>query len=147
RAMKENQEQYTLAWASEMTEIPEDVIFELSKDYATRGPAVLGWGFGGLDKLANSDIAGHAGETLGSLTGNFGRLGGGVGAVTQHASTWTAELNEWPLPEGFEETPLEVPTSDFREGKGSVRAVINVGNTLQQHFANMNKTEKWIESL
>src|SRR5699024_1252475 len=60
RAIKENQEQYTLAWASEMTEIPEDVIFELSKDYATRGPAVIGWGFGGLDKLANSDIAGHA---------------------------------------------------------------------------------------
>lgn len=147
RAIKENQKQYTLSWASEMTEIDEDVIFELSKDYATRGPAVIAWGFGGLDKLANSDIAGHAGGILGSLTGNFGRVGGGVGAVTHHASTWTAELNEWPLPEQFKETPLEVPTSDFREGKGSVRAVINVGNTLQQHFANMNKTEEWIDSL
>lgn len=146
-ALKENQKQYTLSWASEMTEIDEDVIYQLTKDYATRGPAVIGWGFGGLDKLTNSDIAGHAGGILGSLTGNFGRVGGGVGAVTHHASTWTAELNTWPLPEEFQETPLEVPTSDFRKGEGSVRAVINVGNTLQQHFANMNKTEEWIESL
>src|SRR5699024_5691989 len=43
RAIKENQKQYTLSWASEMTEIDEDVIFELSKDYATRGPAVIAW--------------------------------------------------------------------------------------------------------
>ncbi len=145
--IKENQKQYTLSWASEMTEIEEDVIYQLAKDYATRGPAVIGWGFGGIDKLTNSDIVGHAGGILGSLTGNFGRVGGGVGAVTHHASTWSAELNTWPLPEEFKETPVEVPTSDFRKGEGSVRAVINVGNTLQQHFANMKKTEEWIDSL
>ncbi|MBY7142062.1 molybdopterin-dependent oxidoreductase [Virgibacillus sp. NKC19-3] len=146
-ALKENQKPYTLSWAAKMTNIDEDVIYELTKDYATRGPAVLGWGFGGLDKLTNADIAGHAGGILGSLTGNFGRVGGGVGAVTHHASAWGAELNAWPIPAEFQETPLEVPTSDFREGKGSVKAVINVGNTLQQHFANMNKTEEWIDSL
>lgn len=146
-ALKENQKQYTLKWAAEKTDVEEDVIYELAKEYATGGPAVLGWGFGGLDKLSNADVVGHAGAILATLTGNLGRIGGSVGALTHHAAAWNAELNPWTFPEKFESTPLEMPTSDMREKDSSVKAVINVGNTLQQHFANLHKTEEWIDEL
>lgn len=154
--LKENQRQYSSSWAAEKTEIDEDIIIELTKDYATRGPAVFGWGFGPVDKLANSDVVGHTGAVLGALTGNIGRVGGSVGAVTHHASAWGAELNSWPLPDEYEIVSaaaffsgpaLEMPTQDMREKENSVKAVINIGNTFQQHFANLKKTEEWIEKL
>lgn len=155
-ALKESQKEYTASWASEKTEIDEDIIFELTKEYATGGPAVFGWGFGPVDKLANSDVIGHTGAILGSLTGNIGRVGGSVGTVTHHASSWGADLNSWSLPDDheivsayafFSGPALEMPTQDMREKESAVKTVINIGNTFQQHFANMNKTEKWIDEL
>ncbi len=146
-ALKENQKQYTLKWAAKKTEIEEDVIFELTRDYATRGPAILGWGFGGMDKWANADVTGHAGGILGSLTGNIGRVGGGVGNALYHGTSWSAQLSSWELPSQYKAAPLEMTTPDFREKPNSVKAVINLGNTLQQHFANLHKTEKWINQL
>lgn len=146
-SLKENQKEYTLSWTAEKTEIEEEIIYQLTKDYATRGPAVLGWGFGGGDKWTNADVVGHAGAILGSLTGNFGRVGGAVGNALYHGNSWTASLNSWKLPEGYEGAPLEMTTPDMREKPNSVKAVINLGNTLQQHFANLSKTEKWINEL
>lgn len=154
--LEESQKDYTASWASEITEIDEDVIIQLTKEYATGGPAVFGWGFGPVDKLANSDVIGHTGAILGSLTGNIGRVGGSVGTVTHHASSWGATLNGWTLPDEYEivsayaffsADALEMPTQDMREKENAVKAVINIGNTFQQHFANMNKTEQWIDEL
>lgn len=146
-SLKENQKQYTLKWAAEKTEIPEDIIYGLTKDYATRGPAVLGWGFGGGDKWMNADVTGHAGAILGALTGNIGRVGGAVGNALYHGTSWSAKLGTWELPEQFKAAPLEMTTQDMREKPNSVKAVINLGNTLQQHFANLSKTIEWINKL
>ncbi|MBB6446622.1 molybdopterin-dependent oxidoreductase [Bacillus benzoevorans] len=146
-SLKENQKQYTVKWASEKTEIPEEIIYGLTSDYATRGPAVLGWGFGGGDKWANSDVTGHAGAILGALTGNIGRVGGSVGNALYHGTSWSAKLGTWELPEQFKATPLQMTTQDFREKPNNVKAVINIGNTLQQHFANLSKTIDWIHTL
>jgi anaerobic selenocysteine-containing dehydrogenase len=146
-ALKESQKPYTLKWAANKTEIEENIILELTRDYASRGPAVLGWGFGGVDKWANSDVTGHAGGILGALTGNIGRVGGGVGNALYHAAAWSAELGSWELPSQFEVAESEMTAPDFRDKPNSVKAVINVGNGLQQQFANMHKTEKWIEEL
>lgn len=149
--LKENQEQYTLEWATEKTEIEKEVIYELTKEYAKKGPAVLCWGFGSpVDKLGNSDIIGHAGALLGALTGNIGRVGGGVGNVSHHHTQWPANLNSWEYPKGYESIPLdpmEISIAELRDKKNPIRAVINIGNTFQQHFANMNKTEEWLDSL
>ena len=38
-------------------------------------------------------------------------------------------------------------TPDMREKPNSVKAVINIGNTIQQHFANLSKTIEWINTL
>jgi anaerobic selenocysteine-containing dehydrogenase len=146
-SLKENQKPYTLKWAADTTEIDENTIYELTKDYATRGPAVLGWGFGGGDKWANADITGHTGAILGALTGNIGRKGGAVGNALYHGTSWGATLGTWELPPQFKPTPLEMTTPDMREKPNSVKAVINLGNTLQQHFANLSKTVEWINTL
>src|SRR5690625_946622 len=148
--LKENQEQYTLEWAAEKTQIDEKTIYQLTKDYATRGPAVLCWGFGGGDKLTNADIVGHAGAVLGALTGNLGRIGGSVGAISHHYAVWNADLNSWPIPEEFQGYDLnqqEMPIHDLREKDNPIKAVINIGNTFQQHFANLCKNEEWLDSL
>ena len=81
------------------------------------------------------------------MTGNIGRVGGGVGNALYHGTSWSAELSSWELPSQFKPTPLEMTTPDFRDKPNSVKAVINIGNTLQQHFANLHKTEKWMEQL
>lgn len=156
--LKENQKQYTAEWASEITEIPADVIYQITKDFATRGPAVLDWGYGPIDKMGNADVVGHAGAVLGTLTGNIGgRIGGSIGSTSHHFAVWGANLSiyeagltPYPVPEQYQETVLsqvEMPVSELRFRPNPVRAVINVGNTFQQHYADMIKTGEWLDSL
>ncbi len=130
-ALKEQQKQYTAKWAADLTEIPEQTIKTLTEDYALRGPAVLGFGWGGTDKWGNSDVVGHAGVILGALTGNIGRIGGGVGVETGHFASWGADLGEWGMPEEFEIIEREMTTGDFPQKANNVKILINVGNPMQ----------------
>lgn len=148
--LKENQKQYTLEWAAKKTDIDEDIILQLTEDYVKRGPAVITWGFGGGDKLTNADILGHVAALLGALTGNIGITGGSVGSVSHHFAVNFAAQNPWPFPEEFQGLYLdqsEMPIHDLREKENPVKAVINIGNTLQQHWANFNKTKEWLDTL
>lgn len=147
-ALKETQQEYTLAWAAEKTEIEEETIYNLTERYATAGPAVLGFGYGGPDKWTNSDVVGHAGAILAALTGNIGVVGGAVGYVTHHITSWGAALNVWPKDPKFQANPLPVPTADLPKMKEMpIRAVINIGNTFQQSLANFNQTKEWLMNL
>ncbi|MFA5535921.1 MAG: molybdopterin-dependent oxidoreductase [Bacillota bacterium] len=146
-ALKENQRQYTPAWAADLTEIPEQTIRILAEEYALRGPAILGFGWGGADKWGDSDLTGHAATILGALTGNIGRIGGGVGIDTGHFVSWPADLSPWPLPEEFQIAPREMTTGDFPSKPNNVKVMVNMGNTIQQHFANLGKTAKWVDTL
>lgn len=147
--LKEHQKQFTAQWAAQITDIPEQNIIDLTRRYALNGPAVLGWGWGGPDKWTNSDVTGHAGGILAVLTGNIGVKGGGVGCPIGHYITWgwDAALGSWTLPTEFKATPLEMPVADMRYKSNSVKALINHGNYLQQHFANLNKTVEWLDTL
>ncbi|WP_028305511.1 molybdopterin-dependent oxidoreductase [Desulfitobacterium sp. PCE1] len=146
-ALKEQTKQYTPAWAAETTEIPEQTIIDLTRQYATGGPARLAWGFGGAEKISNSDIFGHAGAILGALTGNFGRTGGGVGNCLFHRISWAyvTPLAPWPLPPQFKTGVMEMPTALMRSRPNSVKAVLNLGNSFQQHFPNFHQAEKWFK--
>lgn len=148
-ALKEQAKQYTPAWAAKITEIPEQTIIDLTQQYAKGGPAYLGWGFGGAEKISNSDIFGHAASILGGLTGNFGRVGGGVGNALFHKSAWNllVTLGGWPLPPQFKPASLEMPPTLMRNHPNSVKAVFNLGNCFQQHMANLNLTENWLKQL
>lgn len=148
-ALKEQTKQNTPAWSAQITEIPEQTIKDLARQYATGGPARLGWGFGGAEKITNADIFGHAGSILGALTGNFGRVGGGVGNCLFHRISWAfvTPLGAWPLPPQFKASPMEMPTTLMRTRPNSVKAVLNLGNGLQQHFGNLREAEKWFKQL
>lgn len=146
-ALREHTRDNTPAWAAKITEVPETVITDLAKQYATSGPAVIAWGWGGPDKWYHADSLGRAGGLLAALTGNLGRVGGGVGAANHHLPGYAAPLKGWPLPKRFVPAKPEMPATDFPQKPNSVRAVIIQGNALNQWLANANQTLAWLKKL
>ena len=146
-ALKEHTKDNTPAWAAKITEIPEQTIQALATQYATSGPAVIAWGWGGPDKWYNADSLGRAGGILAALTGNIGRVGGGVGSANHHLAAWGAPLSAWPIPAQFLPAAPEMAAMDFPQKPNSVRAVIVQGNALTQWFANLNRTTEWLKKL
>lgn len=146
--LKEQQAEYTTAWAAEVTELDEDAIVEVARAYATEGPSFLGMGFGGIDKFPNADIAGHAASLLPALTGQIGQSGAGIGLLYGNAIAIDAGLGGWELPEGkYEDTPLETHGALLHDGGSSIRVIFNVGNCLQQALGNFKKTREWLDEL
>ncbi|TDA70260.1 MAG: twin-arginine translocation signal domain-containing protein [Clostridia bacterium] len=145
--LKETARQYTPAWAAETTKIPEQVIRDLTREYALGGPAVLGFGYAGTDKWYHADTFGRLAAILGVLTGNIGRVGGGVGGISHHITAWNALLAPWPLPPQFQPAPREIPFAEMPFKPNSVRAFIIQGNILQQHLASLDHTIEWIKKL
>lgn len=144
--LKANQAQYTTAWAADMTGIDQTVIEELSRKYACNGPAYLVLGQGGSDKYSNPDIAGHACMVLTALTSNIGKPGAGIGHCIGGAG-WAVDIPAWPLPEQFVSPLLPVRSDRFPVQKNDVHAVISLGNTFQQYWANSNSIADWIKGL
>ena len=144
--LKETQKPYTSEWASEITGIPAETIDEIARKYACNGPAVLAFGQGGSDKHSNNDVTGHAGAILTALTGNVGKPGASVGHFIGGGG-WGAGTAAWPIPEKFQEAQLPVRADRFPTRENDVHVIISLGNTLQQYYANMNKTREWLKSL
>ncbi len=146
-AIKANQKPYTLSWASEKTGISEEDLTYIAKRYATSGASMLGLGMGGADKYSNADVLGHAVAILVGLTGNIGAPGKCVGSM-HGGRGYSASLASWKFPDaGMKANTLKMFAYDFRTQENDVHAVISVGNTLQQFFANMNLTEEWLKTL
>jgi len=70
---------------SKITDVQPDTIRMIAREYATRKPATIYWGFG-IDRYYHGDMIGRAIATLGGLTGNIGKPGatpcGGFGGAT-----------------------------------------------------------------
>jgi molybdopterin-containing oxidoreductase family molybdopterin binding subunit len=147
--LKENQKPYTSDWASPITGVPVEDIVELARAYACDGPALITSGWGGSDKVCNSDVNGHAMSLLASITGNVGVHGGGVGIMGEqmisHGSF--AEFGGWTLPEEFATAELEMSFTARREEPNKARVLINSGNVTQQHTGNLTKTNEWLKTL
>ena len=148
----EHVKDYTPAWASKVTEIPEQVITDLTKEYALGGPAAIQWGVGGPDKWYNSDTTGRLGTMVAGLTGNIGRVGGGTGRATNHMTNFAHfaafSMPPWPLPPQFKNAPAEVTSHpDYLTKPNSIKGYFFQGNTLKQYLTNMNQTIKWVKSL
>lgn len=143
----EHTKNYTLAWTSKVTEIPEKIIYDLTKEYALGGPANLSWGLGGPDKWYHSDTTGRLGFILAGLTGNIGRVGGGTGQGTQHVTAWSAQLGGWELPPQFRPAEVETSLWTFARGSSSAKAFFFQGNVLHQFFPDNNKAKSWAKSL
>lgn len=147
--VKKAQKQYTAEWAADITGIDADKIVALAKRYATGGPACLGWGVGGGDKYANADVTGHAAAVITALTGQYGKKGASTGFFGDGGLRIEsgAELAEWPLPDSLAPAEDEMDAFDLRVKKNNVHGVICLGDPIQQHFADYNKTLKWLSSL
>lgn len=145
--MKQQQAAYTPAWAEGVTSVPADTIAKLAREYA-KGPACLALGWGGNDKMGNADIAGHAAALLAALTGNISKVGAGVGVFVGGIwNGYSGALGAWPLPEDMKPAESEMAIFDMRDNKTNVRAAIFCGDVIQQHIANLSKTEEWARSL
>ncbi len=143
----ESQKDYTLEWASKVTDIAPEVIEELALEYA-EGPSCLAMGWGGNDKMTNADIAGHAAAILAALTGNIGKVGAHVGIFTSGDYIGkTVSLGSWKLPSDLKEAKNEQPIYDARTKETSVRALVSAGDILIQILANMSKTVDWVNTL
>ncbi len=146
-AIKKNQVSYTLDWASDKTGISKEDLVYIAERYATSGASMLGLGMGGADKYSNADVLGHAVAILVGLTGNIGAPGKCVGSM-HGGRGYSASLASWKFPdETMKANTLKMFAYDFRTQENNVHAVISVGNTLQQFFANMNLTEEWLKTL
>lgn len=149
-ALKRNQKPYTLAWASGKTGIPEEKIAEITEKYACNGPQILAFGWGGIDKFANSDIVGHAAVVLATLVGSFGvDTGAGAGAYVNSYEKGFGMVGfpAWPLPEECKKGSTPKGTMDMRDESSNIHMLFIQGDTLQQRAANMNKTREWANGL
>ena len=119
---------------------------ELAKQYATGGPAVIAWGWGGPDKWYHADSLGRAGGILAAITGNIGRVGGGG----RRCKSSYARLGR-TAGQLADSASLHGCTGNagygFPQKPNSVRAVVIQGNALAQWFGNSNRTEAWIDKL
>lgn len=142
----ENQKDYPVSWAAEVTGIPQERIEALAEEYA-QGPSSLALGWGGSDKMSNADIAGHAAALLVALTGNIGKPGAGVGVyVGAMYSGYAAGFGEWTLPEDLVPGVADLQMRELRE-TDAVHAVVAVGDLLAQKVGNMKLTEEWARGL
>lgn len=146
--LKQTLKSFSVAEAARITHIPEKKICELAALYA-QGPSSLALGWGGNDKMANADIAGHAAAVLTALTGNVGKPGAGVGVYVggSFGTGYSAKFGSWSLPSYMKASKNEMAAYDFRTKPNSVRAAIVFGDDAAQHFGNMNVTKAWYEKL
>jgi anaerobic dimethyl sulfoxide reductase subunit A len=94
----DSSKQYVPEKASEITDVKPETIRLIAREYATRKPATIYWGFG-IDRYYHGDLTGRALATLAGLTGNIGKPGatpwGGFGGATAvssplNTSSWFA---------------------------------------------------------
>jgi anaerobic dimethyl sulfoxide reductase subunit A len=87
-------QEYVPEKAAETADVKPETIRLLAREYATRKPATIYWGFG-IDRYYHGDQTGRAIATLAALTGNIGKAGatpwGGFGG----ASFVSSPLNLW----------------------------------------------------
>lgn len=147
-ALLEMQQDGTLEWAAQKTGIDKEKIASLAQRYASSGASTLSMGFGGNDKMTNADVVGHAAAVLVALTGNAGRPGATAGIWAGGASGYTAALGSWKgLPEECVASKSSIAAYAMRYEKNETHALISLGDTIQQSYANLKVTESWIDSL
>lgn len=144
--LDEQTREYTLAWAEGITDIPAEVIAEMTRDYA-EGPSILSGSFGGIDKFSNSDIAGHTYAVLAALTGNSGYEGTGTGKCNGGSQARKINLQAWKLPAEYKAVtpPVAFYELPFKENK--VRGALFFGDMPTQSAAVADTTIEWVKSL
>ena len=146
-SLVERQKAYPVSWASQVTGIAENDIREMAERYASSNAAGIVTGWGGVDKMSNSDIAGHAIAVLVALTGQIGRPGAFVGCPAEASGTYSATFASWKYPSGLKPAKAEGPVYGLYEGKTKICAYVASGDTMLQKLPDMSRTLEWVKSL
>lgn len=138
--------QYTLEWAQETCGVDADVIAQVAREYA-KGPSIINFGVGGIDKFYNSDVAGHCYALISILTGNYGKAGTGLGIYGYHVSNFDPVLGGWALPENVGTANNQMAFFDAVQSNPNIHAAMFFGDIPTQKAANWNRTLEWLDSL
>lgn len=139
---------YSVAWASEVTGIGEQVIIDLADQYANAGPAYIDFGLGGPDKYYNADVLGHAMGIVTALTGNYGKEGTGLGFFGGIEPTAPSGLGAWPLPEEFHYGDTGLAMYELPDMEDCpIHCALTFGDAFTLEAANANKFLDWVKTL
>lgn len=83
---------------------------------------------------------------LTALTGQIGKPGAALGHPGG-GQGYGAALAAWPLPEDMVPADIPVRADRFADTDAGVHVIISLATTLQQYYANMNKTREWLPKL
>jgi molybdopterin-containing oxidoreductase family molybdopterin binding subunit len=146
--LKAKQEDYTLQWAAETTDIPASTIEDLARQYATAGPAFIICAWGGPDKYSNADVSGHAMAVLLGLTGNLGKPGAGFsnGGFYMYLAE-ALFLLPWMIPQTYPGIGIGPDCIDLPVKGTGYKAIFAAGNPFQQQMPDTNATREWLEGV
>ncbi len=133
---------YTPERVAEITGIPEPDLHDLARVYATESPSTIAFGYG-VDRYLRGDLVTRAGATLAVLTGNIGRPGASVGV----ASHGIGFLDAPPPSHAPPRSGRSIPNSRVGHDALDLRALVSVGDYLNQRVADQNRALEWLKRL
>lgn len=146
--MQEQFAEYTPEWASGVSGVPSDTIYNLADQYANAGPAFIAFGLGGPDKYCNADALGHALVLVTALTGNIGKVGCGTGWYGAGGACYAAEsLQYWTLPEQFGYGGSGMAMYDMPYQENNIHCALTFGDAFTLESGSANNMIEWVKSL
>lgn len=145
--LKELVDNYDPQTASSITGVPADTIISLAQDFATRKPAAIKAGFGGISHWYYGDLTYRALITLSALCGYIGVHGGGVTTYNGALLDAAIDLTDWLTPDGKQYNyipPLSFADEVF---KGNIKAAWFVADNFINQQGDTNRTIKAIQQL
>jgi anaerobic selenocysteine-containing dehydrogenase len=138
--------QYLPDGAAKITDVKAETIRLVAREYATRKPATVYWGFG-IDRYYHGDLTGRAIATLAALTGNIGKPGatpwggfGGATVVSSPLNLWST--GAWLYPTNSRATQLNnlVVFDAIEKGDPhAIKAAYFANSNYIDTFPNQNK--------
>lgn len=145
----------TAAWASRLCGVPEEIILELAKEYATSKPAAMVQGYG-VQRHANGESVVMLGALLPCMTGNVGISGGWAGGIGHWGRHYGVGFPKGknPVPyaissflwtdaifRGTEMTPEKDNIFGGERLPSNIKAIYNIcSNTLINQHSDCNRT-------
>lgn len=143
---KKGNKEYTPAWASEITTVPEEKIIDIARQLTHNKPSTISIGVGGSDKYPDCDIAGQIMGIVGALAGTWGQPGAAIGRHFA-SGAWSGSLGTWKLPDDMKAAKQELAFYDYPKKENSVKCLIMTGDPLTMGNSNRNQTLNWVKQL
>lgn len=141
---------YAPAEAEKITEVDQNIIKRLAREFAQSAPAAIRIGFG-VDRWYNADLTGRAIATISTLCGYVGLAGGGVSLIEGHQSVPVRGSNFYS-PDGKLPEFMSIMEADVAVQQGTPYPIrmecITAGNFYSQFKPNRGRVlTEYLEKL